>query len=288
MSYIIYQDFKKIIQNDNLLQIIGSDLSIISGVEAIAQAEVISYLVQKYLTTQEFTDTQIYSVTASYLATNRVYLDALAYAQTTFLQGALTLQLGNVYICTNNITVPEAFNLANWSLLGVQYSIFYVPYPYPTFNNYGFYSPGNKVFWLNKVYTCIKGTTLLNHEYQLQANSNQAILNVFPDDVFAGLQTWGVGVPYAIAPNSLLTAFTKGDNRNPQLVMYCCDIALYHVHSRIAPRNIPELRMHRYDAAIKWCKMAGVGDITADLPLIQPKSGGRIRFGGNVRNQNTY
>ena len=79
-----------------------------------------------------------------------------------------------------------------------------------------------------------------------------------------------------------------GDNRNQQLVNYFIDIALYHVHSRISPRNIPDLRVKRYDDAIKWLKMAGRGDITAELPLIQPKQGARVRYGGQVKNINTY
>jgi hypothetical protein len=45
--------------------------------------------------------------------------------------------------------------------------------------------------------------------------------------------------------------WTKGDNRNPLIKMYFVDMVLYHLHSRVNPRNIPQLRMDRYDAAIK-------------------------------------
>lgn len=40
------------------------------------------------------------------------------------------------------------------------------------------------------------------------------------------------------------------DNRNRYLKMILIDIALYHIHSRISPHQIPELRVIRYDQAI--------------------------------------
>jgi hypothetical protein len=44
----------------------------------------------------------------------------------------------------------------------------------------------------------------------------------------------------------------------------------------------------RYDDAKAWLKAAGRGDITANLPIIQPTTGARIRYGGNVKNINSY
>ena len=59
---------------------------------------------------------------------------------------------------------------------------------------------------------------------------------------------------------------------------------------RIAPNNIPQLRENNYNYAIDWLKQAGGQDnaITADIPLLQPKQGGRIRWGSNTRNINIY
>ena len=56
-----------------------------------------------------------------------------------------------------------------------------------------------------------------------------------------------------------------GVDRDAQLVNYICDLALYHMHSRIAPRNIPQLRQDRYENAISWLKMCGMGDVTPKL-----------------------
>jgi len=79
-----------------------------------------------------------------------------------------------------------------------------------------------------------------------------------------------------------------GSERDPQLLAYIIDIALYHLHSRIAPRNIPELRQSRYENAIAWLKMCAFGDVTPKLTPITPAQGKRIRYGGNTKNINQY
>lgn len=79
-----------------------------------------------------------------------------------------------------------------------------------------------------------------------------------------------------------------GTNRDAQMLSVVVDIALYHLHSRIAPRNIPELRQSRYENALSWLKMCAFGDITPALTKLTPTSGMRIRFGGNTKNINQY
>jgi len=79
-----------------------------------------------------------------------------------------------------------------------------------------------------------------------------------------------------------------GTARDPQLLAYVVDIALFHLHSRIAPRNVPELRQTRYDNAIAWLKMCAFGDVTPKLTPISPAQGNRIRYGGNTKNVNQY
>ncbi len=58
----------------------------------------------------------------------------------------------------------------------------------------------------------------------------------------------------------------KGKSRNRLLVMYCVDIMLYHLHSRINPRQIPELRYVRYESAKKWLEGLSKGIIVTTLP----------------------
>ena len=78
-----------------------------------------------------------------------------------------------------------------------------------------------------------------------------------------------------------------GNARDPQLLNYIIDIALYHLHSRISPRNIPELRITRYKNAIAWLKMCALGNVTPKLE-IQPTTGRFIQWGSNERNTNIY
>jgi hypothetical protein len=79
--------------------------------------------------------------------------------------------------------------------------------------------------------------------------------------------------------------------------MYLLDITLYHLHSRINPRNVPDLRKERYDGnsptqsggAIAFLKRVASGDVTADLPQILPQQGMSIRYGSAVAKQtNSY
>lgn len=379
MAYLIQNDYKKLIQTDNLSQVIGSDANVLIGVELAAQAESISYLVQKYEVAREFTDTVAYDPAYIYKANSRVYLDAPTYSpNATYLLGQLTLYNNYVYVSNTPIAVPEVFTPSHWVLLGLRYSIYYVPLPEVEFKLSGNYSVGDKVFWNDKIYTCLISTSYYSQDTLLQFGkySNIPYPNIFPDDPVNGKQYWGEGVDFEVpagtlynspnnyapqyvqtfqsqytAPNDNITevvlpelidqniiqiqreikpllfseyTFDKdsgtinllngglvqgeslfilysnilmvnaanywkfGDNRNQQLVNYMIDIALYHVHSRISPRNIPDLRVKRYDDAIRWLKMAGRGDITADLPLIQPKQGRRIRYGGTIKNINNY
>ena len=110
----------------NLNQIISSDESILNAAQLTAQSECLSYLRQKYDTSKEFTDTKVWSYATAYTPHDRVYLDADAYSPTsTYALNALTLFGGNVYRCTTAVTVAETFTLSKWSLIGVQYTIYY-------------------------------------------------------------------------------------------------------------------------------------------------------------------
>jgi phage gp36-like protein len=92
---------------------------------------------------------------------------------------------------------------------------------------------------------------------------------------------------YDVAAAMALT----GTARNAHVVMLCIDIALYHTHSRISPRNIPELRALRYEQAIDWLKAVNKGDILADLPVLQTPTGQQViptKFGSNKKLSHEY
>lgn len=61
-----------------------------------------------------------------------------------------------------------------------------------------------------------------------------------------------------------------GDDRNPVVVMYCIDLILFDIHSRINPRKIPELRIERRNIAIDWLeKVQQLLINPPDLPVIE-------------------
>jgi hypothetical protein len=299
MGYLIYSDFKRLIQSDNLTQILGGDTAILTQFQQAAVSECISYLSQKYITAQEFSDTTAYAYANTYNVHDRIYLDADAFSQSTsYVVGDIVLYAGIVYRCTTNHL--GLWDASHFTLIGAQYALFYVPTPYiPTtttrmdeFDYKVAYSVDDYVYWKGKYYRCRIATSGLDHESALQFRTieNLPLPNVFPDDPNNGVQYWGTGTAYVAAEKfpTNTTYWQSGDNRNPQMVNYCIDICLYHLHSRISPRNIPELRINRYDDAISWLKKAANGDITASLPLIQPRAGGRIRYAGNVKQINSY
>ena len=75
------------------------------------------------------------------------------------------------------------------------------------------------------------------------------------------------------------TYFTAGDDRNPLIKEITCDIVLYNIHSKVSPRNIPDVRRVRYDgagnlkegdSAIATLMQIQKGIVTLDLPVITP------------------
>lgn len=271
MGYLFIKDYKKLIQTDNLNQIIGSDTSLLTDVENVAQAEITSYLDNKYDSGKEFTDTKKYEYNVMRNAKDRVYLDATAYStSSTYALNALTLYQGSVYRCSTAVTSGEAFNAAKWTLLGAQYDLFYVTLPNDEWDYYTTYENDAQVWYKNKTYTATRQT-----------------LSEPPDTNSAA---WGTGTSYTVAGTIWPTNTTKwssGDNRNAQLVMYMVDIALYHLFTRIAPNNISELRVKRYNDAMAWLRdVSNEENIQAAIPKTQPKTGFRVLWGSSLPKQN--
>lgn len=65
----------------------------------------------------------------------------------------------------------------------------------------------------------------------------------------------------------------EGSERNRQIVMYTCDIALYHMVSAMPQKMGSEIRKKRYERAIKWLEGVQAGKIIPDLPLAVDEEG---------------
>lgn len=294
MPYLLTKDYQRIIQTTELNAITGNDVSIRQLVEGSVQSEIYASLLQKYDLANEFTETALFSMQIAYKGNNRVYLDATAYsAAATYTLNALVLQAGVVYYCSTAVTVAEAFNIAKWTALGNQYDLFYITLPKPAFDELKYYFTGDQVFWKDKVYTALRDSSPVDQQTALQAPSIESINfgNVLPDDRLNGLQFWGTGVPYSVTAGTYptdATKWTKGDNRNQMFVSLYMVIVVYQLCSRIAPNNVPEARYNAWVKAWKDIKDMAKGDINAQLPIIQPRTGNRIRFGGRPYQDNNW
>ncbi len=66
------------------------------------------------------------------------------------------------------------------------------------------------------------------------------------------------------------------------------DLALYNLHTRVMPDNIPKLRQTRYDNAITWLEKVADGFIAPRLPIKTTNPTGPLRFGNSSTPQNPY
>lgn len=292
MAYLRLYDYLRTIQLPNLTQIVVNDMNYRLLAEVAAQEECIEKLTQKYDVAKEFTDTNLWSPVISYTAAQRVELNYIDYIPTTnYVVGNLVNYVKQCYICTGVTTAT--FDPTKWTLLGSQYDLFFITYPKPEFNYTNVYKVSDPVYYKGKIYTCAIATQPYSHYTQLQyGTSNYApVPNVFPDDLINGVQYWGSGTAYSVTAGTLptdITKWTKGDNRCTRLVQKAVDICLFHLHSIIPPTNIPQIRIDRYAEATAWLDMAKLGEITVKIPLLQPKTDGRIRWQSETRRINNY
>ena len=64
-----------------------------------------------------------------------------------------------------------------------------------------------------------------------------------------------------------------GDLRNRLIVMYTCDIALYHMAASSPQKMGMDIRKERYERAIKWLEGVQAGKIVPQLPLAVDEDG---------------
>ena len=323
MAYLRLQDYYNLtIQAPQLAQITQNNDAVRISCELVARAEMISYLVQRYDIDDEFTDIGTYSYGQTYKANQLVQLDGQTYVATnTYGLHSITLHNGSIYICTTAINTPEAFNSAHWMVLGNQYDLWNVASPFLRYSYKTNYQKGDVVFYKNNLYKClvtntnIMPTDLNVGAYYWGVAVPYSFSGVEPYNVASDFSNYSGSTNYTVgtkvnyngvvyncvkANHGILPTYdcetwqpitwSNSDNRSIQLVAFLVDIVLYKIHMRIAPNNIPQLRKDNYNYAIQWLMEAGGQNnaITADIPLLQPKQGGRIRWGSNVKNFNNY
>ena len=65
----------------------------------------------------------------------------------------------------------------------------------------------------------------------------------------------------------------QDEHRNRLIVMYTCDISLYHMSAAMPQKMGSEIRKERYERAIKWLEGVQAGKIVPDLPLAVGEDG---------------
>ncbi len=341
MSFLRARDYLPQIQSTILSQLTKGDPLVQADAEENAQEEISSYLRQRFDITTAFANTVVFDPTATYNAGQLVELNYQAWINQNYQAGAVVSYTdGNAYLCTTATVSNDAPGSNFWALLGTNFGLCYIAYPYVQFDvNKGNYAVGDIVYWKNNMYQCLIPSAGFGHSALIQFEAQQKVplLNIFPDDPVNGSTYWGIGTPYSVAnvlPSQNLqntsawlnsntyavgslvsynnqvwqslvrnnlnnipgtdiinwqpVNWVPGDNRDRSLVKNMVDIALYTLHSNIAPQNIPALRQKRYEKALEWCMAVAKGDITPNLPLLQPAQGGRIRIGGNIKLENSW
>lgn len=84
----------------------------------------------------------------------------------------------------------------------------------------------------------------------------------------------------------------EGYARNRQLLMYACDIALYHMASSLPNQMGMTIRKERYERALDWLKKVQDGTILPDLPLAVNEDGQSaapsVRYGSEPCVDNSF
>ena len=70
----------------------------------------------------------------------------------------------------------------------------------------------------------------------------------------------------------------EGSSRNQLIVMYACDIALYHMAASLPQKMGMEIRKERYERAIKWLEGVQAEKILPDLPASTDENGETTGF----------
>jgi len=276
MGYLTAKDYDGHIQEVNWNQILQGKARVQSQAESFAISEITSHLVQKYDTASEFTETSVYKKSATYLGNSRVYLDGPLFVSGAYpLDSIVSFTNGNVYIKNANTvgyTNQAPTDTNYWTLLGVQYSIYFVTPPCTVYNWADAYKAGDQVFYKTKIYTAIQDIIAKNY--------------ILPG---TNLNYWSAPQDYsitAILPTDI-TKWTFGDNRSILIYNWCADIAIFNALQRISSRNIMQNRIDNYNAAIQGLKDAASGLRTIpDLALNQPTTteGRTIKFNSNPKN----
>jgi hypothetical protein len=143
-------------------------------------------------------------------------------------------------------------------------------------------------------------------------NINAVPLNIYPDDIANASQQYWIkavqpyitpiaGHTYSISGTSSIGTYTifdtlptntiywqQGDNRSQLMKLHYMEMVLFYLNKTITPTNIPEIRVKGYKMALDYLEALGTGKKNSPILQLQPAQGNPIRFGGQVRKNQTW
>lgn len=222
--------------------------------------------------------------------------------QSGYVKGNCVIKDGVGYFCKEDNNDSE-FKSQNWIAIGNQYDIYYIKYPYNIFSleikeqrgtyTEGFYYPKDVVWWENRTWECLIGTMVGDHQ-SIEQNERTYLIpkpNQFPNArtqqqwLDLGEFSFVNELPFYPTQDST-SVWTLGDNRDPIMVQAVIDIALWMLHRRISPNNIPKMRVDAFDKTYEWLKAVQKGEQSISCPAIQPRQVDDISWGSDIKKAN--
>lgn len=331
MAYLRKKDYLSLISVADLDVITGSDDTILTNKEKASQEEVSSFLRHRYEVGLIFKDIKSYSDLTQFNTADLVEWTESTYsAVLTYNIGARVVYSGSIYKCNTNGTTG-IWNASKWDFICLDKLLYYcnipclgvLPSESVTYTSSKIISGLHQITGWNKetystlyferydgyvnIYLSASDRTTRNNKvgyfkYDYQGLELPYTAEIqpgsYPYNLFSGyidvigfaneLDTWSV---------SVTKNWTLGDNRNQKLVEIMLDVTLYHLYTRIQPRNIPTHVVNRYDGgtekqtagAIGYLKMIQKGTVQLDLPIHKDDERGQsIVFGSNPRQNYNY
>lgn len=311
VPYITLADYRSSIQKGQLNKQILDELN--NGqerqfAESWAIGKVRGSLGHRYNIDFEIRPTLPFDIEKTYYAGDRCIISFDQWEQSkAYKQNDCVIKDGNGYLCLLENS-DSSFDPDKWQGIGKENSIWSILFPYPIFslniegainsNVIGYYKTGDRVFWNNKIYEAIIDSKILPGDEVLQYGQYSSVptVNVFPDDPAYGSRYWKFIEDYSVkgdlttlpSGNDPDTAWKPTDSRDPVIVQAIIDLALWQLHSRISPNNIPDLRIDKMKMTFSWLRSVNDGDENIDMLRLQPEQGDSITWGSKIKQRNGY
>lgn len=171
-------------------------------------------------------------------------------------------------------------------------------YQYKNVPNYNIFpddgvNNANSQYWMKGAYYSLAADTLPTVTYATYNPATTYSINALVTyNGLAYISTVAfTGAAEAFNPqywNLVSQQWTLGDNRDQQLTMCMKAIVVYNLSPLLSPRNVVTEWADRYEMAMHTLKNMAEGNISVDIPQIEPRMGMMTSYGGNIKQNNRY